>query len=80
MRVEDSADCPGSPWDRGQRSRMAAEDASFISNDGGTVDTAFRALLFRLIAGRAHGSIHSTQFTGGEIGANLVQTPLSAAA
>lgn len=54
-------------------------NAAFITNNGGTVETAFQALLLGLIGGRAYANIHSSQFTGGEIRANLVQTPLPAA-
>lgn len=54
-------------------------NAAFITANGGTVDTAFQALLAGLRAGRAYGNIHSSQFGGGEIRANLVETPLPGA-
>jgi hypothetical protein len=54
-------------------------NAAFITNNGGNVNTAFTAFLAGLRAGRGYGNIHTQQFTGGEIRANLVETPLPGA-
>ncbi len=47
-------------------------NASFITNNGGTVENARAALLAGLDAGLAYYNIHTNMFPGGEIRANLV--------
>lgn len=50
-------------------------NASFITNNGGTVATAFTALLNGIDAGRAYLNIHSSFAPGGEIRGFLVAVP-----
>ena len=49
--------------------------AAFITNTGGTVGSAFNALLSGLENGRAYLNIHTTAFGGGEIRGLLVPVP-----
>lgn len=48
---------------------------TFVTNNGGTVASAEAALLTALLNGTAYFNIHSTQFPGGEIRANLSLVP-----
>lgn len=50
-------------------------NAAFITNNGGTVSTAFTALVTGLDAGRAYLNIHSTFAPGGEIRGFLAPVP-----
>jgi hypothetical protein len=49
--------------------------AGFITDNGGTVAGAEAALLTALLDGRAYFNIHTTEFPGGEIRANLALVP-----
>lgn len=48
---------------------------SFISNNGGTVGTAFNAFIFKLQSGFGYWNIHTNTSPGGEIRANLRAVP-----
>jgi CHRD domain/PEP-CTERM motif len=50
-------------------------NATYITNNGGTVSTAFSALLAGLDAGRAYLNIHSSFAGGGEIRGFLLPVP-----
>jgi CHRD domain len=50
-------------------------NAAFITNNGGTVGTAFNALVAGLDGGRAYFNLHSTSFPGGEIRGLLTPVP-----
>ena len=54
-------------------------NAAFITANGGTVSTAFSALLFGLDAGKGYLNIHTTFAPGGEIRGFLQPTPAPAA-
>jgi hypothetical protein len=49
--------------------------AAFITGNGGTVPTAFNALLAGLQANRAYFNVHTTAFPGGEIRGQLTLVP-----
>jgi len=48
---------------------------AFITANGGTVESARNALVNGLLSGQAYLNVHSSQFPGGEIRANLVVVP-----
>ena len=48
---------------------------TFITNNGGTVDSAFAALVAGMLGGRAYLNIHSNLFPAGEIRGTLIQVP-----
>jgi len=48
---------------------------AFVTNNGGTTATAEAALLAALLGGQAYFNIHTEQFPGGEIRANLTAVP-----
>ena len=48
---------------------------SFITNNGGTVDSAFAALVAGMLGGRAYLNIHTNLFPAGEIRGTLIQVP-----
>ena len=48
---------------------------TFVTNNGGTVDSAFLALLTGMLDGRSYLNIHSTEFPGGEIRGTLRLVP-----
>ena len=50
-------------------------NAAFITNNGGTVSTAFSALLAGMDAGRSYLNIHSSFAPGGEIRGFLAPVP-----
>lgn len=50
-------------------------NAAFITANGGTVNTAFNALVAGLDAGKAYLNIHTSSFGGGEIRGLLVPVP-----
>jgi hypothetical protein len=50
-------------------------NSQFITNNGGTVDTARAALIAGLDAGAAYFNIHTSTSQAGEIRANLVRVP-----
>jgi hypothetical protein len=50
-------------------------NASFITNNGGTVSSALNAQIAALDAGKAYVNIHSTSFPGGEIRGFLTPVP-----
>ena len=50
-------------------------NASFISSHGGTVGSAFNALVAGLDSGNAYLNVHTSSFGGGEIRALLVPVP-----
>jgi len=50
-------------------------NAAFITNNGGTVGSAFNALVAGLDAGRAYLNIHTSSFPGGEIRGLLTPVP-----
>jgi uncharacterized protein (TIGR03382 family) len=50
-------------------------NASFITNNGGTVSGALNAQIAALDAGKAYVNIHSTSFPGGEIRGFLTPVP-----
>jgi hypothetical protein len=49
----------------------ASYNATFITNNGGTVDTAFDALLLGMLSGESYFNIHTELFRGGEIRGQL---------
>lgn len=49
--------------------------AAFITDNGGTVATAFNALVSGLDAGKAYFNIHTSAFPGGELRGNLAPVP-----
>jgi hypothetical protein len=49
--------------------------ATFITNNGGTVGSAFNALVVGLDGGKAYLNIHTTSFAGGEIRGLLAPVP-----
>jgi hypothetical protein len=51
-------------------------NAAFITGNGGTVGSAFNALVAGMDAGKSYLNIHTTTFSGGEIRALLVLTPV----
>ncbi|HRI16974.1 MAG TPA: CHRD domain-containing protein [Burkholderiaceae bacterium] len=50
-------------------------NAAFITANGGTVGSAFNALVLGLDAGKAYLNIHTNLYTGGEIRGLLVAVP-----
>ena len=48
---------------------------SYISNNGGTVSSAFNALLNAMRQGRAYHNVHTSTFGGGEVRADLRAVP-----
>ena len=56
-------------------SLASSYNVSFITNNGGTVSTAFTALVTGLDAGRAYLNIHSSFAPGGEIRGFLAPVP-----
>jgi hypothetical protein len=51
----------------------------FISNHGGTVESAFADLLAGMLSGQSYLNIHTSMFGGGEIRGQLFQVPEPAA-
>ena len=49
--------------------------AGFITDHGGTVDSAFDALLAGMLAGESYLNIHTSEFPGGEIRGQLQAVP-----
>jgi hypothetical protein len=49
--------------------------AGFITDHGGTVESAFDALLAGMFAGESYFNIHTTSFSGGEIRGQLQAVP-----
>jgi hypothetical protein len=56
-------------------SLASSYNAAFITANGGTVGSAFNALVAGLDSGNAYLNIHTTAFPGGEIRALLVPVP-----
>jgi hypothetical protein len=50
-------------------------NASFVTANGGTADSAFAALIAGLNAGNAYLNVHTTMFPGGEIRGQLAAVP-----
>jgi hypothetical protein len=50
-------------------------NGSFITNNGGTVGSAFNALVAGLDAGKAYLNVHTSSFPGGELRALLLPVP-----
>jgi hypothetical protein len=48
---------------------------AFITNNGGTPQSAFDVLLAGMLAGQSYLNIHSTTFPGGEIRGTLLRVP-----
>lgn len=48
---------------------------SYITNNGGTVSSAFNAFRSKLLLGHAYYNIHTTTYGGGELRANLQAVP-----
>jgi len=48
---------------------------SFITNNGGTVQSAFAALVAGMLGGRSYLNIHTHLFPAGEIRGTLIQVP-----
>jgi hypothetical protein len=57
-------------------SLSSSYNAAFISNNGGSVGSAFNALTAGLDAGRAYLNVHTNAFPGGEICGLLVTVPV----
>lgn len=55
--------------------QASSYNPTFITNNGGTVSTAFTAFFNALEQGRAYHNIHSNVFPGGELRANLTPVP-----
>jgi hypothetical protein len=56
-------------------SLASSYNAAFITSNGGTVGTAFNALVAGLDAGKAYLNVHTSSFTGGEIRGLLAPVP-----
>jgi len=56
--------------------QASSYNATFITNNGGTVATAFNALLAGAAAGSAYLNIHSSAYPGGEIRGFLQAAPI----
>lgn len=50
-------------------------NAAFITNNGGTVSSAFNALVAGLDDGKAYFNLHTSSFTGGELRGLLAPVP-----
>jgi hypothetical protein len=50
-------------------------NAAYITNNGGTVGSAFNALTAGLDAGKAYFNLHTSTFGGGEVRAVLTPVP-----
>lgn len=59
--------------------QASSYNASFITNNGGTVSTALNALLAGLDGGKAYFNLHTSAFPGGEIRGFLQPVPVPAA-
>jgi hypothetical protein len=57
-------------------SQASSYNAAFITNNGGTVATAFNALLAGAAAGSAYFNLHSSAYPGGEIRGFLQLAPI----
>lgn len=56
-------------------SLASSYNSTFVTNNGGTVSSAFNALVFGLDAGMAYLNIHTSLFPGGEIRGLLSPVP-----
>ena len=56
-------------------SLASSYSAAFVTNNGGTVGSAFNALVLGLDAGKAYLNVHTNSFPGGEIRALLAPVP-----
>lgn len=56
-------------------SLASSYNAAFITSNGGTVSTAFNALVAGLDAGKAYLNVHTSSFSGGEIRGLLAPVP-----
>ncbi len=56
-------------------SLASSYSAAFVTNNGGTVGSAFNALVLGLDAGKASLNVHTNSFPGGEIRALLAPVP-----
>lgn len=55
--------------------QSSSYNAAYITNNGGTVSSAFNALVAALDAGKAYHNIHTSTFPGGEIRGDLTPVP-----
>ncbi|MCC6686398.1 MAG: CHRD domain-containing protein [Fimbriimonadaceae bacterium] len=55
--------------------QASSYNPSYITGNGGTVTSAFNALLTALRQGRAYHNVHTSAFPGGEIRADLQAVP-----
>ena len=56
-------------------SLASSYNPAFITNNGGSVGTAYNAFLTKLAEGKGYWNVHSSSWTGGEIRANLTAVP-----
>ena len=63
-----------SRWSQ-DRTLASSFKPTFDANNGGTVGSAFLALLAGMVDGRPYLNIHSTEFPGGEIRGTLRLVP-----
>ncbi len=53
----------------------ASYNPTFITNNGGTIDSAFEALLLGMLSGESYFNIHTSLFGSGEIRGQLAVVP-----
>lgn len=55
--------------------QASSYNASFITNNGGTVSSAFNALVGKMRSGLTYFNVHTSTFGGGEVRADLQPVP-----